>query len=219
MAHHVLFEGGLGSGKTFGMVLLAWYLKTQSEARGAHIQLFSNFEIKDASIIDNIEFWYEVAECQGSICLWDEAHITFNSRKWSSHSAQVATDIMMYTRKLQSLQLYATPSVNNVDSRIRQIIEILVTMRHIPKKGFRFYFRDYQTNEHLKTVFIPMSKAQRIFNLHLYDTHEMVRRFPLPKTERESNAFFDRLEEIHNENRIENKKRSVEIATDAATVN
>ena len=201
MAHHILFEGGLGAGKTFGMVLLGWYLKTQSEVKGAHIQLFSNFNVKDSIVIDSYEVWYQVAECQGSICLWDEAHIAFNSRKWSAHSSQVATDIMMYTRKLQSLQIYATPSVNNVDSRIRQIIELLVTMRHIPKKGFRFYFRDFQTNEHLRTVFIPMSKAKQIFSLNLYDSHQMVRRFPLPKTERQSDEFFDKLEEIHDKNR------------------
>lgn len=201
MAHHILFEGGLGSGKTFGSVLLAWYLKTQSEMQGAYIQLFSNFEVKDSIDFDSYEVWYEVAKCQGSICIWDEAHIAFSSRKWSSHSAQVATDTMMYTRKLQSLQIYATPSVNNVDSRIRQIIELLVTMRHTPRKGFRFYFRDYQTGEHLKTVFIPMSIAKVIFAMNLYDTNQMVRRFPIPKTEKQSNEFFDRLEEIHNENR------------------
>lgn len=212
MAHHILFEGGLGAGKTFGMVLLGWYLKSQTEAQGAYIQLFSNFEVKESIVIDSYETWYEVAKCQGSICMWDEAHIAFNSRKWSAHSAQVATDLMMYTRKMQSLQIYATPSVNNVDSRIRQIIELLVTMRHIPKKGFRFYFRDFMTGEHLKTVFLPMSKAQKIFELNLYDTHQMVRRFPLPKTEKQSDAFFDKLEEIHNSHRKGGKR----IENDAA---
>lgn len=212
MAHHILFQGGLGAGKTFGAVLLAWYLKTQAEKKGAYIQLFSNFEVESSIEINSYEAWYDIAKCQGSICIWDEAHIAFNSRKWSAHSAQVATDLMMYTRKMQSLQIYATPSVNNVDSRIRQIIELLITMRNIPNKGFRFYFMDYQTNEHLKTVFIPMSKAKQIFDLNLYDTHQMVRRFPLPNTERKSDEFFDKLEEIHNSNR----KGKVKISGTAA---
>ena len=201
MAHHILFEGGLGAGKTFGMVLLAYYFKEQAEARGAKIQLFSNFEVRDSRVLENYEDWYDVAEAHGSICMWDEAHMAFSNRKWSKHGNEIATQVMMYTRKMQALQMYATPSVNNVDSRIRQIIELLVTMRQIPKKGFRFYFRDYQTGEHLRTVFFPFWKAERVWKLNLYDTNAMVRSFPLPTTEVQSEAFFDRLEAIHNKNR------------------
>lgn len=201
MAHHILFEGGLGAGKTFGMVLLAYYFKEQAEAKGAKIQLFSNFEVRDSKILEDYEDWYDVAEAHGSICMWDEAHMAFSNRKWSRHGNEIATQVMMYTRKMQALQMYATPSVNNVDSRIRQIIELLVTMRQIPKKGFRFYFRDFQTGEHLRTVFFPFWKAERVWKLNLYDTNAMVRSFPLPQTEVQSEAFFDRLEDIHNKNR------------------
>lgn len=201
MAHHILFEGGLGAGKTFGMVLLAFYFKEQAEKQGASVKLFSNFEVRDSQMLEHFTDWYDVAAAHGSICLWDEAHMAFSNRQWSRHGNEIATQVMMYTRKMQSLQMYATPSINNVDSRIRQIIELLVTMRQIPKKGFRFYFRDYQTGEHLRTVFFPMWKAEKIFKLNLYDTHGIVRSFPLPRTEKESEQFFDKLEEIHDKNR------------------
>ena len=201
MAHHILFQGGLGAGKTFGMVLLAQYFKELAEARGASIQLFSNFDVRGSMMLENYEDWYEVARAHGSICMWDEAHMAFSNRQWSRHGNEIATQVMMYTRKMQSVQMYATPSINNVDSRIRQIIELLVTMRYIPNKGFRFLFTDYQTGEHLRTVFFSMAKAKKIFSLRLYDTHQMVRAFPLPRTEKESEKFFDTLEEIHNLNR------------------
>lgn len=201
--HHIFFQGGLGDGKTFGMSLLAHWLKEQVERRGGKIDLYSNYDLKDAMEMVHYSDWYKVAESQGSICCWDEAHMAFSNRKWSKHGQEIATQVMMYTRKMQSVQMYCSPSINNVDSRIRQIVEVLVTMRQV-KGGFKFYFYDYQINEHIRTVFFPMWKAKKIFKINLYDTHNMVRSFPLPGTEKQSEEFFDRLEEIHDEARGKN---------------
>lgn len=194
--HHIFFQGGLGDGKTFAMSLLANWWKEQVELQGGKIDLYSNYELKGSVPIDHYTDWYKVAESQGSICCWDEAHMAFSNRKWSKHSQEIATQVMMYTRKMQSVQMYCSPSINNVDSRIRQIVEVLVTMRN-KRNGFKFYFYDYQTNELMRTAFIPRWKAERVFKLNLYDTHNMVRSFPLPSTEKQSEEFFDRLEEIH----------------------
>lgn len=195
--HHIFFEGGLGSGKTFGMSLLAHWLKEQVESQGGKIDLYSNYGLKDSYQMTHYTDWYKVAESQGSICCWDEAHMAFNNRGWSKHGNTIATEVMMYTRKMQSVQMYASPSIYNVDTRIRQIVEVLVRMRNIPKKGFKFYFYDWQTNELLRTAFFPVWKAKKVFGLNLYDTNAMVRSFPLPQTEKESKDFFDKLEEIH----------------------
>ncbi len=46
--------------------------------------------------------------------------------------------------------MYCSPSINNVDSRIRQIVEVLVDVRKIGKKGFSLRFTDYQTGEFFK---------------------------------------------------------------------
>lgn len=195
--HHIFFQGGLGDGKTFAMSLLAHWWKEQVEKKGGKIDLYSNYGLKDSTPMINYKDWYEVAESQGSICCWDEAHMAFSNRAWSKHGQGIATEVMMYTRKMQSVQMYCSPSINNVDSRIRQIVEVLVTMRQ-RKNGFIFYFVDFQTHQPIRTVFFPMVKAKKIFKMGLYDTHEMVRSFPLPSTERESETFFDKLEEIHN---------------------
>lgn len=111
----------------------------------------------------------------------------------------------MFTRKMQSVQIYCSPSIKNVDSRIRDIVEVLVNVRKIGDKGFSLHFVDYQTGEFMHKQFIPMFKAKKIFKLGLYDSFNMVQSFPLPATEKEGDKFFRTLEEIHNKARGKRK--------------
>ncbi|PEI85879.1 zonular occludens toxin domain-containing protein [Bacillus toyonensis] len=199
--HHMFIQGPLGAGKTFIMSVLAHYWKRKAEERGADIKLFSNYGLKDSYPMTHYTDWYEVAEAQGSICTWDECQMAFSNRKWAQHGSIIATEVMMFTRKMKSIQMYCSPSIQNVDSRIRQIVEVLVDVRKIGKKGFSLRFTDYQTGEFLNKTFLPMSTAKKYFALNLYDTYAMVQSFPLPPNERESKAFFETLEEIHDRSR------------------
>lgn len=201
MAQHFFVQGPLGSGKTFTMSLLAHHWREKVRQRGGDVKLFSNYGLKDSHAMDHYTDWYEVANAQGSICCWDEAQMAFSNRRWSKFGQGIATEIMMYTRKMQSVQIYCSPSIMNVDSRIRQIVEVLVDVRKIGDKGFKLRFTDFQTGEFMHTQFLPMWKAKRIFKLNLYDTYQMVQGFPLPATEREGTEFFKKLEEVHNEAR------------------
>lgn len=201
MAHHFFIQGPLGSGKTFLMSLLAHHWKEKTELAGGKVKLFSNYELKDSYQMNDYTDWYDVAEAQGSIICWDEAQMAFSNRKWSQYGATLATEILMYTRKMQSVQLYCSPSIRNVDSRIRQIVEILVTVRKVGDKGFSMHFMDYQTGEFMQKQFFPMYKAKKIFKKNLYDTYNMVSGFPLPGTEREGTAFLEKLNDIHDEYR------------------
>lgn len=206
MAHHFFIQGPLGAGKTFVMSLLAHHWKAKSERLGGHVELFSNYGLLDSYPMTHYTDWYRVAEAQGSICCWDEAQMAFSNRKWSRYGSTLATEVMMYTRKMQSVQIYCSPSIRNVDSRIRDIVEILISVRKIGDKGFSLHFLDYQTGEFMHKQFIPMWKAKKVFKLNLYDTFNMVRSLPLPATEREGNEFFETLEEIHDEARSRRKK-------------
>jgi len=217
MAHHFFIEGPLGSGKTLMMSILAHHFKHQVQRIGGDVQLFSNYHLKDAIQMDHYEDWYQVAEAQGSIVCWDEAQMAFSNRKWSGYGNGIATEVMMYTRKMQSVQMYCSPSINNVDSRIRQIVEILIRVRKEGKRGFRLYFYDYQTNQFMRTAFFPMYKAKKIFKVKLYDTYQMVSFFPLPPNEREGNKFFDKLEEVHDLNR--KKQLGIEVDAIIDTIN
>ena len=127
--------------------------------------------------------------------------MAFSNRRWSKFGQGIATEIMMFTRKMKSVQMYCSPSISNVDSRIRQIVEVLVNVRKIGDKGFSIHFTDYQTGTFMHKQFLPMYKAKKIFKQNLYDTYAMVQGFPLPATERESMEFFETLEKEHNKAR------------------
>lgn len=205
MAHHIFIQGPLGSGKTFVMSYLAHHWKYKTEARGGTCQLFSNYELKDSIAMDHYEDWYKVAAAQGGIVCWDESQMAFNNRAWGTYGQTLITETLMFTRKMKALTLYCSPSINNVDSRIRQLVEILVTCKHIAGKGFSLHFRDYQTGEFMMTQFIPEFKAKRIFKLGLYDTDNMVKACPLPKNEVQGREFMETLHDIHDKAR--GKKR------------
>lgn len=209
MAQHFFIQGPLGSGKTFIMSTLAHHWREKVRKLGGDVKLFSNYKLKDSIDMDHYTDWYEVAEAQGSICCWDEAQMAFSNRSWSKYGNTIATEIMMFTRKMKSVQMYCSPSINNVDSRIRQIVEVLVDVRKIGDKGFKLRFTDYQTGEFMHQQFLPMYKAKKIFQLKLYDTYQMVQGFPLPKTEQEGKKFFEKLEEVHDEAR---KRKSMVLA-------
>lgn len=209
MAHHFFIQGPLGSGKTFMMSYIAHHWKAKAEAKGAEIQLFSNYHLQDAQQMVHYANWYDVAEAQGSIVCWDEAQMAFSNRKWSKYGQGVATEIMMFTRKMKSVQIYCSPSINNVDSRIRQIVEVLIDVRKMGEKGFSIRFTDYQTGQFMHSHFLPMSKAKKIFKLNLYDTYQMASSLPLPETEKKGDAFFAELERIHDEARKKPKEKKV----------
>lgn len=199
MAHHFFIQGPLGAGKTFLMSLLAHHWKEKTEKQGGRVQLFSNYGLLDSHPMTHYTDWYKVAEAQGSIVCWDESQMAFSNRRWSKHGSTIATEVLMFTRKMQSVQMYCSPSIRNVDSRIRDIVEVLVNVRKIGNKGFSLHFTDYQTGFPMpqSNQFIPMWKAEKIFKLNLYDSFNMVQGFPLPGTEKQSDEFFQKLEEIH----------------------
>lgn len=201
MAHHFFIQGSLGAGKTFLMSTLAHHWKNKVMKKGGYIELFSNYDLKDSRPMTHFTDWYDVAKAQGSICCWDEAHMAFSNRKWSKYGQSILTDVMMMTRKMKSVQIYCAPSINFVDSRVRQIVEVLITARKIGDKGFIYHFVDYQTGEFLHKQFLPMFKARQIMRLKLYDTETMVQYFPVPQTERDGEKFFQELEDIHEQSR------------------
>lgn len=211
MAQHIFIQGPLGSGKTFLMSLLAHHWRNKVRQRGGDIRLFSNYELLDSQPMDHYTDWYDVAKAQGSICCWDEAQMAFDSRQALKSSAIYASHLMMFTRKMKSIQIYCSPSINNVDTRLRQIVEVLINVRKIGDKGFSVMFTDFQTGEFMHKQFLPMSKAREIMKLKLYDTYNMVSSFPLPKTERQADEFFTKLEEEHDKARKISERVTIEL--------
>lgn len=202
MPHLIGFVGSLGAGKTTGASLFPWLWKNAVEARGGALKLFANYDLYGAERMDAPEDWYKVAEAHGSVCIWDEAHRTFDSRRWNKFENILATELLTFVRKMSAIQVFATPSIMRLDTRIREILEILIVVRKTGA-GTYYDFYDYQADfggrygKYLHTKFLPKSKMAAIHRLNLFDSHSFVSKFPLPKTEKEAKKFMEELEAAH----------------------
>lgn len=202
MPHLICVMGPLGAGKTTGASIFPWLWKGAVEGRGGSLKLFANYDLYGAERMDQPEDWYKVAEAHGSVCVWDEAHRTFDSRRFSAFENILATELLTYVRKMASIQVFATPSINRLDTRIREIIEILIVVRKTGT-GTCYDLYDYQADfggrygRFLHTKFIPNNKLKQIYQLELFDSHSFVSRFPLPTTKQGAEKFWRDLEAAH----------------------
>lgn len=195
--------GNLGAGKTTLSVILAWYFKNKVEAIGGKLPLFANFDLYGAERMVKSEDWFKVADAQGSLCLWDEAHRTFDSRRFSKFENIFATDLLTFVRKMAAIQCFVTPSIFRLDTRIREMLEILIFVRQAGKHGISFDFYDYQADfggrfgKYLHSQFIPAAKVRQIHKLNLFDSYSFVSGFPMPNNEAQGNKFMIELEKRH----------------------
>jgi hypothetical protein len=202
MPHLIGIVGPLGAGKTTGASIFPWLWKNIVEGQGGDLSLFSNFSLFGSHPMDRAEDWYKVAEAHGSVCVWDEAHRTFDSRKFSAFENIFATELLTYVRKLASIQVFATPSINRLDTRIREILEILIVVRKVGHGTF-YDFYDFQADfggrygRYMHSKFLPKHKITAIHKLNLFDTYSFVSKFPLPKSETEAVKFMNELEAAH----------------------
>lgn len=207
MPHIIGIMGPLGVGKTTMASMMAWLYKGAIEANDGAVKLFANYDLVGAERLKVSEDWFKVAEAHGSICVWDEAHRSFNSRTSLSFQNIIATDILTFVRKMASIQIFATPSVSRLDNRIREMLEVLIQIRPAGNKGMHIDYYDFQADgfgrfgKLINTRFLSSGKVKQIHRLNLFDSHSFVSGFPLPRNEREAAVFMDRLEAAHDEAR------------------
>lgn len=207
MPHLIGVSGNLGAGKTTLASIMAWLYKNKIENMGGSVKLFANYDLEGSERLQVAEDWFKVADAHGSICVWDEAHRSFDSRRHSNFQNILATEILTFVRKMASIQIFVTPSIGRLDTRIREILEVLIFVRQVGKNGISFDYYDFQADfggrfgKFLHNRFLPAHKVKQIHKLNLFDSHSFVSGFPLPTTEPKAKKFMQELEQHHNEAR------------------
>lgn len=203
MPHMIGIMGRLGAGKTTIATVMTHLYKFEVEKRMGEIELFGNFDLTGATLMKEPEDWYKVADAHGSICVWDEAQRSFNSRNAMSFHNKLANDVLTFCRKMASIQIFVTPSIKRLDVVIRDLLEVLIIVRQMGNKGIRFDYFDFTADsfgpygQFLHSRFLPAAKVQQIYRLNLFDSHSFISGFPLPTTERKAEIFMSELEKRH----------------------
>lgn len=217
MPHIIGIMGNLGAGKTTVGSMSAWKYKNAIEARGGTVKLFANYDLEGAERMKVSNDWFKIAQAHGSIICWDEAHRSFDSRKSLKFENTLATDLLTFCRKMASIQIFMTPSIKRLDTRIREMLEILIHVRPMGNKGIKLDYYDFtadsygQMGQIIHSRFLSGAKVSQIHKLNLFDTHSFVSGFPLPRTERAAEKFMTELEKVHDNARREiNAKRIME---------
>lgn len=190
-----VFQGNLGEGKTFGMSVFAWHFVAKARRMGIKADIYANFDLLGAKALTSYRDFYRVARSEASICLMDEAHVNLDSRLFARGANIYMTQFMFYLRKLNTSLFMTTPHIRNLDSRMRQLTNILVDCHKI-SGGFLYDIYDFQNERLLRRKFLPKYIAQKIFETGMYDSHAIIRAVEFPSNERAFERFLDTIIEI-----------------------
>ncbi|MEB8755979.1 hypothetical protein P4G71_16260 [Bacillus cereus] len=182
----MVFEGFLGSGKTFGMSLFAKYYQEKSNCA-----LYSNYGLIGSKPFVNLDTFHDIAKEESSILNLDEGHIDLDARSFSSNSVKFFSQLSYYLRKLRCTLFITAPSFDDLDSRIRGITNVLVRVSN-DKKYFYYKMYDVQSKRYLKTMRIQKKKAFAIGS-KVYDTTAMVSPVQVPDKRQDFMEFLEAL--------------------------
>jgi hypothetical protein len=184
-----IFDGTLGAGKTLGMTLFSHYYADRTGAT-----IYSNYNGGHKQIED-YRFLLDVAKQHSSIIQIDEAQVSFDSRFFARKGQVYMTQLLFYLRKLRSTMMLSSPSIANIDSRVRQITNIYVFCEN--KRGnFNYTLFDFQSGKQLRKYAIPHKKAYDFVSAK-YDTSNIVQPFEFPT---DDNLFHSFLQEVKETN-------------------
>jgi hypothetical protein len=187
-----IIDGYLGAGKTLAMTLLSLYFQEKSGCA-----LYSNYGIRESKEFNHYEDFLKIADESSSIVCLDEAHTDLSSRDFNTNSVKYFTHLIYYLRKLRCTLLVATPSIDNLDSRVRGIAHLYI---HVTKNKthFLYDFYDLQSGRFLKQYRIKQKHAFICASM-AYDTYSMVLPFTFPDDRKQFNEYLVRLKEKSDE--------------------
>jgi hypothetical protein len=182
----VIIDGYLGAGKTLAMTILAQFFKELSGCA-----TYSNYGVNGAFPFSHYKDFLHVAVQSSSIIMLDEAHSDLDSRNFNTNAVKFFTHLVFYFRKLRTTMFLATPSIENLDSRVRSICNLYC---HVTKTKDHFIYElyDMQSMRYLKRYKIARESAYLLAS-QLYDTYNMVLPVEFPSERNEFNSFVKEL--------------------------
>lgn len=185
----MVFNGYLGSGKTLGAAI---YAKHYAQLSGC--ALYSNCGLLGAKPFTRIEDFKHIANEKSSILLLDEAHMDLDARSFSSNHVKFFTQVSYYLRKLRCTLIITTPSFSDLDTRIRNITNVLAFVTK-DKKYFRYELYDVQSLKYIQQMKIKKENAFMVADT-LFDTNSMVTPIHIPKNKDDFTDFLQELKHI-----------------------
>ncbi|MCG7218199.1 hypothetical protein MF069_36485 [Paenibacillus mucilaginosus] len=187
-----IIDGFLGAGKTLGMSLLSLYFQSQSNCT-----LYSNYGLAGSKEFTHYEQFLDVAKEPSSIICLDEAHTDLDSRSSTTNVVKYFTHLIFYLRKLRCTLMLSTPSIENLDARVRLIANLYVMVSK-DKKYFYYDMYDMQKLRHLKRYKIRQADAFSVA-AKAYDTYNIVLPVEFPSEKKEFNEFLPILKKATND--------------------
>lgn len=185
----MVFNGYLGSGKTLGAAI---YAKHYSQLSGC--ALYSNCGLLGAKPFTHINDFKNIAREQSSILLLDEAHMDLDARSFSSNHVKFFTQVSYYLRKLRCTLIITSPSFSDLDTRIRNITNVLAFV-HKDTNYFRYELWDLQSKKFIQNMKIKKQNAFMVADT-LFDTNSMVTPIEIPKNKEDFKDFLEELKHI-----------------------
>jgi len=165
------FIGNMGGGKTLSMVRHAYEKYLNGFTVYSNIKLEFPHEKLDLQLI--LDYAKEERQFPRSVFIIDEAHIYLEARRSASKRNLIISYFILQTRKKDILLLYTTQNFGQVEKRLRDQTDIIVSCftKHTKKGTFtlnKIQARKMEGVVQRKSVF----KSSDYYNL--YDTNEVV---------------------------------------------
>lgn len=187
-----VIDGYLGAGKTLAMSILAEFYRQRSGCA-----LYSNYGIRRSFAFEHYNQFLELTQHYSSIVCLDEAHTDLDSRSFNTNVAKFFSHLMFYFRKLRTTVFFATPDIENLDSRVRSICNLYIKADK-DKHYFYYTMYDMQRMKFLKRYKIKKDNAFLIAS-NIYDTHNIVTPIEFPQDKKEFTELIIKLKELNNE--------------------
>lgn len=167
------FVGRMGSGKTLSMVRNAYRYFLAGYTIYSNIKL--SFPHKEYTLQELIDFANNGINLKKSLIMVDEAHIFLDSRSSGSKRNRIISYFLLQTRKKGCHLYYTTQRFHQIDKRLRDNSDVLITCKTKTDK----YGEKYTLNNINIMLENSIKQKNEVYKskdyYELYNTYEVVR--------------------------------------------